>query len=496
MKYNEENIRLILGLKIRQKRIDRNLSLKVLAEKSGISISYLNEIEKGKKNPKPAKLALIAEALDVSYDWLVSLQLGKELGPFADILQSELLQELPLDTFGINKAGLMELFAQEPAKAAALVAALRNTAQVAGFDLNLFHKQSLRAFREMNGNYFTDIEKEVAEFRNEHFPQKKSPDAALLRQLLEAHYRYTILEADFGDAAYYAILDKKAGAAILYINRLLSEERKKHVFARELAFLRLQLKSRPVSFPNLSEKGFDHSLSNMMADYFASVLFLGNDDFESAIRSVFTSNQWQPWKLEEILSQYRVGPELLAIRLLSILNRNLGFTGIFFSRVEMNGNSGQYEIEEEVHIPTTYAMHASNASGHYCRRWIALSMLTDLKSESERRNISNEIRIDARISEFLEQEEFLTISVVQSAYPIRNKLTGFNISILIDGGQKQEIGFLNDPKIKITPIGHLCETCPISNCRERVSERTTLESKDSDEHTSLILERLRENYSK
>ncbi|MBM3411278.1 MAG: helix-turn-helix domain-containing protein, partial [Bacteroidetes bacterium] len=44
----EENIRLIFGLKMRQLRIDAGLSLSDLADRTGISVSYLNEIERAR----------------------------------------------------------------------------------------------------------------------------------------------------------------------------------------------------------------------------------------------------------------------------------------------------------------------------------------------------------------------------------------------------------------------------------------------------------------
>ena len=50
----EEYIRLIFGLKLKQIRIEKNLSLFGLAKMTGLSKSYLNEIEK-EKNYAAAK---------------------------------------------------------------------------------------------------------------------------------------------------------------------------------------------------------------------------------------------------------------------------------------------------------------------------------------------------------------------------------------------------------------------------------------------------------
>ena len=47
MSLNTDNIRLVFGLKLKQLRIDKGMSLTDLAQKSGLSMSYINEIEKG-----------------------------------------------------------------------------------------------------------------------------------------------------------------------------------------------------------------------------------------------------------------------------------------------------------------------------------------------------------------------------------------------------------------------------------------------------------------
>ena len=49
MELSAENLRYVLGLKLRRLRLERGLSLKELAARSGLAISYLSEIEKGKK---------------------------------------------------------------------------------------------------------------------------------------------------------------------------------------------------------------------------------------------------------------------------------------------------------------------------------------------------------------------------------------------------------------------------------------------------------------
>ena len=73
----EENIRIIFGLKLKKLRSDKKLSLQQLSDMSGVSVSYMNEIENGKKYPKPDKITELAKALETTYDSLVSLKINK-----------------------------------------------------------------------------------------------------------------------------------------------------------------------------------------------------------------------------------------------------------------------------------------------------------------------------------------------------------------------------------------------------------------------------------
>ncbi len=86
-----------------------NWSLQDLAVKTGLSKSYLNEIENGKKYPKHDKIIQLSEALTCTFDDLVSTKLDKSLAPFNEILQSDFFKEVPLELFGINKNNLISI---------------------------------------------------------------------------------------------------------------------------------------------------------------------------------------------------------------------------------------------------------------------------------------------------------------------------------------------------------------------------------------------------
>lgn len=61
-----ESYREAVGATIRGLRLARGWSLRDLSQASGISVPYLSEIERGRKDPSGAVLAQLAEALDLS----------------------------------------------------------------------------------------------------------------------------------------------------------------------------------------------------------------------------------------------------------------------------------------------------------------------------------------------------------------------------------------------------------------------------------------------
>lgn len=61
-----------LGKAIRYGRIKRDMTLKQLAEKAGVSTSYLSLLERGKRDPNMMTVALIAKALDVPLFLLIA----------------------------------------------------------------------------------------------------------------------------------------------------------------------------------------------------------------------------------------------------------------------------------------------------------------------------------------------------------------------------------------------------------------------------------------
>ena len=72
-------------MKLKNLRHEKGYGLKDLSEITGISVSYINEIEKGKKYPKYEKIINLAKGLGVEYDDLVSIKMSGSLGKISEL---------------------------------------------------------------------------------------------------------------------------------------------------------------------------------------------------------------------------------------------------------------------------------------------------------------------------------------------------------------------------------------------------------------------------
>ena len=92
-----------LGLKIRQLRISKNLTLDELAGKIGAQKSYIWSIENGRiEKPSAENLAKIAGALDTTADALLNEPDGSNKNQKKDILYRNYSKLLPEDQAKID----------------------------------------------------------------------------------------------------------------------------------------------------------------------------------------------------------------------------------------------------------------------------------------------------------------------------------------------------------------------------------------------------------
>ena len=187
---------------MRHLRTAQKLSFKVLAKKTGMSVSYLNEIEKGKKYPKIDKVKKLSAALGVEKEQLESLDLPQQLAPLSELLQSNFLNELPLDLFGIELTKVTEIIANAPIRVGAFISTLVEISRNYSLVDAHFFAGAMRSYQEMRSNYFEEIEDAAMTFVEKNTSLKPSQATIqqgqvtleMLEDILQKKYKYKIVE--------------------------------------------------------------------------------------------------------------------------------------------------------------------------------------------------------------------------------------------------------------------------------------------------------------
>ncbi|WP_294323014.1 helix-turn-helix domain-containing protein [Chryseobacterium sp. sg2396] len=489
MNSDSDFIKTVFGLKLKQQRQKKNWSLQDLAVKTGLSKSYLNEIENGKKYPKHDKIIQLSEALNCTFDDLVSTKLDKSLTPFNEILQSDFFKEIPLDLFGINKNNLISIISDAPKKVTAFINALIEISQNYNLGKERFYFAVLRSFQELYDNYFPEIEEKVLLFARENGLQiDKNLQADALENILNEKFNYQIQSANFEQ---YGILDNLRSLFIpekklLLLNVKLEKDQKTFILAKEIGFNVLELKSRPNTYSWLDFGSFEEILNNFHASYFAGALLIPKQKTIEKTSEFFLQNEWNPQHFENLIENFTNSPETFYYRLTNILSSEPGIKDLFYLCLVKKKNSDKIQILKELHLNHQQAPHANATNEHYCRRWIAVKNLHHLKD--------NETLTDAQISHYKDQGiSYLVISTSQKNPFSDGSNRSYCLGILLNSQTIKKINFIKSPTLKTINVGVTCESCSIADCEVRQSPPIRLEKEYFNSGMKNAIEKIRKD---
>ncbi|MEM5539863.1 helix-turn-helix domain-containing protein [Olleya sp. AS48] len=489
----EDYIKLIFGLKLKQIRTDKNLSLLGLSKLSGLSKSYLNEIENGKKYPKPDKIAILSEKLDVPYDQMVSLKLDKNLAPIGDILQSKILKEIPLELFGIKESNLIDIVANAPAKVNAFISTIIEIAQNYNFSRESFYLASVRSFQEANNNYFEDLEQSVLKFAKAyHIDLNETITSQDLEEVLVEEYGYTI---EVNELSKYEALGNLRSMFVpktktLLLANEIDEAQRTFIYAKELAYNFLEIKERLFTFPWIKFDTFDQVLNNFYASYFAGALIIPSEKIKTQLNKIFEKETFDTELFLNAIEAYNASPESFYQRLTNILPKAYNIQNLFFLRFTHRANSERFYLKKELHLSHQQSPHANETNEHYCRRWVSIKMLKDIS------NSKSEHVFDMQISNY--ENDGMKYLVLSSATkdPFRdNQYRSISVGLLINKQLKRKLNFLNDPKIESKNVGVTCERCAIMDCKVREVAPIFLDKKAKNEKLESIVQALNAKFS-
>ena len=484
----------MLGLKLKQLRLEKNLSLTQLAEKSGLSISYLNEIESGKKYPKSDKIAVIAQTLDVSYDKLVSLKLSKQLAPIGDLFESNILEQLPLDHYGIDIRKFVALMSNASIQLSALVATILEMAKSSEMSENNFSRTALRAYKEFNDNYFEELETAVDVFVADNKIDDTPPlQYNRLAKILTEKYFYEIDETTlntYSELAHFRGFVKNGKTSTLYLNNKISDSQKAFIIAKELAYNHLNYKDRSFSHSNLRLDNFDHLLNNFRASYFATALMMRKEFILNDLREFFAKPKWDDNYLIALLEKYNASPEMLFQRISNLSPKFLGLNKFFFLRFNAKEKNNNYQLSKEVRLNIRRNPGGFQSQEHYCRRWVAVKVLNNLIGEQTNESSKNIVSGVLHSKFYNSNDEFLSISVAKRSQFIPEEYYSVTLGFQFDDELKQKIAFWNDENIPFQTVNDTCEMCKIPDCEERTAPPSAIEKIEYTQKVEAILTKL------
>lgn len=484
----EEYIKLIFGLKLKQIRTEKNLSLFGLSKLSGLSKSYLNEIENGKKYPKPDKIALLSEKLEVPYDQMVSLKLDKNLAPIGELLQSKILKEIPLDLFGIKESNLIDIVANAPAKVNAFISTIIEIAQHYNFSRESFFLASVRSFQEANNNYFDDLEQQVQKFSKAYqVDLTKSLTSKDLEEILIEEYGYVLNDNEL--SKYEALGNLRSvyvpKTKTLLLAKGIDEAQRTFIYAKEIAYNYLQIADRLHTFPWIKFKRFDQVLNNFYASYFAGALVIPKDKLTSQLETVFEKETFDKAQFFEMLNGFNASPESFYQRLTNILPKAFNIKNLFFLRITHKADTEKFYLNKELHLSHQHSPRANETNEHYCRRWVSLKVIKDI-SESE-----NSHEFDIQISNYPSHDTKYLVLSSATKDPFRNnQYRSISIGLLINKQLERKLKFLEDKDIKRQEVGVTCERCAIKNCEVRQAPAVVLDKQAKNKKIEIIVEEL------
>lgn len=457
---------------MKQLRQSQGFSFADLSKKAKLSVSYLNEIEKGKKYPKPDKIETLSDALGVPAADLTSFELSKSMAPVGELLQSNFLNELPLDLFGIELSKVVEIIANAPIRVGAFISTLLELSRNYALKEENFYFGALRAYLELHNNYFEDLEDEVARFIKLYdIPEERPIPQATLRQILEDRFQYEIVENGLDP---YPELEQLRSVFIskekkLLLNCKLSPMQRTFQFGKELGFEVLQLKERASTSSLLKGRVFEEVINHSKAIYFSVALHIPHDPIIADLKSFFAYPRWDGEAFLGIMKKYEATPEMFYHRLTNILPRFFGMGKLFFLRFLHDPKEDVFEIDKELHLSRRHHPHGNGLFEHYCRRWVALSLLKDLyQMQQEGKYVDNIVR--AQRSRYIgTSDEYLCLTIARPGYPSPDQNVSVTIGILITPEVKKRIGFLEDPAIQFREVNKTCERCPVPDCTERAA---------------------------
>jgi Zn-dependent peptidase ImmA (M78 family) len=287
--------------------------------------------------------------------------MSKHLEPIAELLDSNLLEKLPLEIFGIEPASFLDLMSSAPTKLSAFISTVAEISRHLDFDIQKFYLAVMRSYQEMYDNYFPDIEAFAIQFlaQNSSNASLSEPfiSASFLEQCLVKNYQYQIEE--FDENSYPALMSLRSvflpKENKLLINKHLSTEQRAFTFGRELGYQFMHIENRPLMSSSFEADSFEQVFNNFRASYFAGAVLINRQLLINEIEILFAKPNWDNALFLNMLQKFNTTPERFLLRMTTVLPSHFGIQQLFFLRFNQIEGIDFFAVEKKCTSPVAIA---------------------------------------------------------------------------------------------------------------------------------------------
>lgn len=445
-----------IGAKVRRLRREASITQAQLAERLGISPSYLNLIEHNRRKVTVAIMMRLAEIFEVPVAELAEGEAGQLYNDVMEALGDELFEEIDVRTHDVR-----DLVESSPETARALLhlygayhKTLTDARSLAAGAAEEEGRESPFASHapadvisdliQEKQNYFQDLEDEADRVRRELGIVETQSEDPLVDYLRTAQGCRVAFVPPSPDRNFQRRFDK--GQNLLEISARIPQQSRAFYLAQQIGLL----SASPVLDMLLSENGIRDDETRALgrialANYFASALLMPYGDFHAAAREC-------RYDIELLQHRYGVSFEQAAHRLTALNRPDKRGIPLHMLRVDMAGNVSKRFSLSGLPIPR---------HGGACSRWNVYAAFL------------NQGTIQAQVSKLPDGTAFFCIArtVTKGGVGYGAQRSVLSIGLGCDVRYAKDIVYADaldlDRPERFSEIGVACRICERMDCGQR-----------------------------
>lgn len=468
--------RLVYGLKLKTERQKKEWTLKQLAQKAGVSVSFISQIEKGEKYPNLEKQLRFAAALEIPAHQLVPFATDDSFSELTNGLSSDLVSQFPFQLFGIDSTDVVDLLTRNPEKGGILTSTIRQIRREYEVEKEGILHIALKEYQRYHKNYFDEIEERADDFRRHILDVGDYEDVT--DEMLRFHLEGPSFNYDIDDTTLTEKLPENRWVCIpnkrpkLFINGNLSPERKAFIYATGIGYNVLGIGSKKRRYD--SENGpesIEQALNDYKAAYFASALLLNKYKFKDRFKRFLNEPRFSEKALRKCIST--ITPQTFFYRLSELMPQMFGIHDYYFLRVDTATDDQGFRVNKSFNMTTSLpSIRSINPLEHFCRRWASIEILKE-EQEFRKQHVSREdvdIVIRCHRSKHLILKpagtppvELLVLSIGYRPALSKDITAAVSMAFEVTPNLRSQVAFIDQLEVDDPREVYLsCERCPLA----------------------------------